>query len=226
MARRKVSHKRSRTSATRASAPARGDRADRAFGAASGAPKPPRAPSKRRSRVALVLAGIVLGQAFLFGPSLAGLTIRLPLAYLATPRIYLPDTAETRAIVPTNPNLSDEVLSFEPDRIFATAEVRGGRLPLWNPNSFAGAPFTTWAVYSPFNVLSYLFPSPVTLAWIQLLKALVAGLGAYVFFRRILGVGFWPATPFRLMGFVSVIIASGLFAFGPAAKGCARDLPS
>ena len=31
------------------------------------------------------------------------------------------------------------------------------------------------------------------LAWSQLLAAIVAGLGAYMFSRRVLGVSFWPA---------------------------------
>ena len=42
-------------------------------------------------------------------------------------------------------------------------------------------------------LLYYGFPAPETLAWIQLLRAVVAGVGAFLFFRHALGVGFWPA---------------------------------
>ncbi len=76
------------------------------------------------------------------------------------------------------------------------SEVRRGRLPLWNPYNYCGAPFlaaNNTAVFSPFQIPHYLFPSPVTIAWVQLLKALVAGGGAYCFFRCTLRVGFWPA---------------------------------
>ena len=41
--------------------------------------------------------------------------------------------------------------------------------------------------------MRYLIASPVVLAWTQVLIAMVAGFGMYVFVRRVLGVGFWPA---------------------------------
>ena len=85
------------------------------------------------------------------------------------------------------------MLALEPSRRFAAAEMRAGRIPLWTPYGFAGAPFADFAKYSPFNLVYTLLPSPFTLAWIQLLKSLVAGMGAYLFFRRALRVSFWPA---------------------------------
>src|SRR5207248_1881537 len=49
------------------------------------------------------------------------------------------------------------------------------------------------AKFSPFNLLYCVFPSPKTLAWVQLVKSLVAAAGAYLFFRSVLGVGFRAA---------------------------------
>ena len=63
---------------------------------------------------------------------------------------------------------------------------------MWTPYNFAGAPFI-WPKFSPFLLLQSCTASPVILAWGQLLAAIVAGLGAYLFCRRVLLVSFWPA---------------------------------
>ena len=54
-------------------------------------------------------------------------------------------------------------------------------------------PVHGFPVWSPFALLYFAAPSPITLAWIQLAKAVVAGLGAFLFFRLALGARFWPA---------------------------------
>jgi hypothetical protein len=144
-------------------------------------------------RAAILLAGLVLPQAVLCGPSLLGRKILLPLDLLAQPQYFLPRTAEYAGLHPSDYVLADEVLLFEFERRFAAAEFRAGRLPLWNPFIYLGAPFVVWEAYSPFNLPYYLFPDPRTLAWILLFKSLVAGVGAYLFFRQVLGVSFWPA---------------------------------
>jgi hypothetical protein len=141
----------------------------------------------------LVLAGILLGQIILYGPSLAGWKILLPLDILAQPKVYLPRTAEIARIEPQNAYLSDLVYQFEPARRFAASEWRAGRVPMWAPYQFNGVP-VIWPKFSPFLLLECCTPSPVVLAWGQLVAAVVAGLGAYCFFRRALGIGFWPAT--------------------------------
>jgi hypothetical protein len=98
--------------------------------------------------------------------------------------------------VPHDAVFSDEVEQMEMFRLFAVAEVRQGRLPLWNPYNYCGAPFLAAnqsAVFSPFRLPDYVFPGPRTMAWVYLLKAMVAGTGAYLFFRRALSASFWPA---------------------------------
>jgi len=147
----------------------------------------------RRLRVALLISGVVLPQLLLFAPSFLGTKLLLPLDLLARPKIYLPQTEATRAIVAQNRILTDPIQSYELSRIFAAKELRAGRLPLWNPHHYTGAPFAIFPKYSPFNAVYYLFPTPRALPWMQLLQSLVAGIGAYVFFRRVLALAFWPA---------------------------------
>ena len=144
------------------------------------------------ARLVILLAGIVLGQAILYGPSLAGRKILLPLDILAEATVYLPRTPEVAKIELQNLSLSDMIYYSEPARRFAVSEVHAGRLPLWAPYHFAGAPFI-WPKFSPFLALQCATASPVVLAWSQLLAAMVAGLGAYLFCRRVLAVSFWPA---------------------------------
>jgi hypothetical protein len=141
----------------------------------------------------IVAAGIVLGQAVLYGPSLIGQKILLPLDILAQPGIYIPQTPETAKSVPQNGELSDLIYYSEPARQFAFSEIHQGRFPLWAPYQYGGAPFV-WPKYSLFLLLECCAKSPVILAWGQLFAALVAGIGMYFFCRQSLRVGFWPAT--------------------------------
>jgi len=141
----------------------------------------------------IVLAGIVLGQAILYGPSLIGRKILLPVDLLAKPAIYIPQTAGTAGITPHDGMLIDLVEQFEPARQFAISEIHQGRFPLWSPYNYAGVPFV-WPKYSVFLLLEYCVKSPVILAWVQLLAALVGGAGMYFFCRQVLRVSFWPAT--------------------------------
>ena len=141
----------------------------------------------------LVLAGIILGQAVLYGPSLTGNKILLPLDILAQTGVYIPQTEETAGLAPHNMTLSDLVYQFEPARQFAVSELHQGRFPWWAPYQYGGVPFV-WPKFSPFLLFECLAKSPVILAWVQLLAALVAGTGMYFFCRKALPVGFWPAT--------------------------------
>ncbi len=141
-----------------------------------------------------MLLGLVTIEAALIGPSLAGRTVLLPLDNLGRPKHWLPSDPGRAA--PVDRTMEDPVLFFEPFRHFGVAEVRAGRLPLWNPYDYCGSPLLAanqFGTFSPFRLLDYAFPGPGTLAWTHLLVTLVAGLGAYLFFRGAMKVGFWPA---------------------------------
>ena len=155
----------------------------------------PAQPRRRLARLTIVLAGIILGQAILYGPSLIGQKILLPLDILAKSGVYLPQTPEVQRIVTQDMTLTDLIYLVEPTRRFVTSEIHAGRFPLWENYQYAGAPLV-WPIYSPFLLFESCTSSPVIIAWGQLLMATVAGLGAYLFSRRVLQVGFWPGTVF------------------------------
>ena len=140
----------------------------------------------------ILVAGIVLGQFVLYGPSLIGQKVLLPLDLLAAPGVYIPSSPETAAVEPKSRSFVDLAFVLEPARRFAASELSAGRLPMWGPYQYAGAPFI-WPKFSPVLALECSTASPVIIAWAQMAVALVAGIGAYVFFRRVVRVSFWPA---------------------------------
>jgi hypothetical protein len=140
----------------------------------------------------IVIAGIVLGQAVLYGPSLIGRKILLPLDLLAQPGAYLPQDREITGMAAHDVIMVDLVDQWEPARQFAVSEIHQGRFPLWAPYHYGGVPFV-WPKYSLFLLLGSSTKSPVILAWVQCLVALVAGTGMYFFCRQTLRVSFWPA---------------------------------
>ena len=144
------------------------------------------------SRLLVVALGIVVGQAVLYGPSLIGVRVLLPLDVLAEPYVYLPRTPDMPKNVLHDAMQTDLVFYYEPARQFAISELRAGRLPFWSPSEFGGVGCFRWNLSPPW-LLGYLIASPVALAWIQMLIALVAGGGAYLFFRRVMRLQFWPA---------------------------------
>jgi len=154
--------------------------------------KPAEPFSQKLSRLLIVVAGIVLGQLILFGPSLMGQKVLLPLDLLALPGCYLAQSTNPETVQPRDPVLLDLLTQVEPDRRFAARELKSGRFPFWTPGQYGGVPFI-WPKYSPFFLLTALTESPVVLAWAQMLKALVSGIGAYFFCRTVLRVSFWPA---------------------------------
>jgi hypothetical protein len=140
-------------------------------------------------RLAIVVAGILFGQVLLYGPCLIGQRILLPLDILAQRDVYLPNTVDIFGKQAYDITLSDLVYAEEPARHFASSELHAGRLPMWAPHQFAGAPFV-WPIFSPYSLLKCSAESPLILAWAQVAAALVAGLGIYLFLRRAAEVGF------------------------------------
>lgn len=146
----------------------------------------------RICRGVVLVLGLVAGQFVLYGPSLCGSKILLPLDILATPQVLIPQSKDAKPVVPEDAIRSDLVFFYEPARQFAVSELQAGRFPFWSPQYFCGAPCFRWNV-SPTHLAGYWIASPRVLAWIQLSVALAAGGGAFFFFRRALSVGYWPA---------------------------------
>lgn len=163
--------------------------------------------NKRWLIVVALAAVILLPQIGIYGPSLTGRAIFLPLDVLRVKGVYLPDTpAHTNIDVSADWVLSDLALQTEQTRHYAASEIRAGRLPLWNPFNYCGVPFLAnqSEVFSPFQALYYLWPHPITLVWMHLLKAMVAGIGVFLFLRGSLKLSLpaalWGAAAFPLAG--------------------------
>lgn len=154
-------------------------------------------PRSRRLRGLIVFLAILVPQLALFAPSLVGARILLPLDVLTVGTAWIAEGEPLHRDEAQDPILSDLVFVTELNRRFAVSEVRAGRLPLWSPYGYCGAPFLASnqpALFSPFRLLDYAWPGPEAIAWGQVLKALFAGLGAYFFLRRVQRVSFVAAT--------------------------------
>lgn len=157
----------------------------------------------------LILAcGWIIPQMFLLGPALIGRTVYAPVDLLALPGMYLPKTPEYQGVVPQDLGILDLVQVSPAARKFCVQEFHAGRLPLWQTGNYTGSPFATWPKYSPFELPFYLFPSPVTLAWMQLIQVLCCGVGMWLFLREAVRLMFWPAALISwcapLTGFLSL----------------------
>ena len=152
---------------------------------------------------ALVAGMTTVIQFALYWPSFFGHGVLLPVHILTRPGIYLPQDQQDRQL--PGYSRSDLVQVSEPHRWFMAAEYRAGRIPIWTPYAFCGTPLARAPIFSPFELLYVLYPSPRVLPWIQLATAIVAATGAWLFASRILRLGSasamtcavaWPLTGF------------------------------
>src|SRR5256714_4774428 len=102
----------------------------------------------------------------------------------AAPLVYfLPALLSGRVLCP-----DDDLLQNVPFRVAAAQIMRSGHLPLWNPYIFSGMPLLATAqvgILYPLNWF-YLFFSPATATNLMVVSTyMVAGLGAYLYARRI-----------------------------------------
>jgi hypothetical protein len=80
---------------------------------------------------------------------------------------------------------------FYPYRDFASAALRSGQLPLWDPYLFMGAPFlanSQAAVLYPLHWPLLWLSVPKQIAWSIVLHLWLAGAGTYLFARRAIGL--------------------------------------
>ncbi|WP_420642785.1 YfhO family protein [Candidatus Leptofilum sp.] len=105
----------------------------------------------------------------------------------------------------------DTFLYFYPYWEVAADALRNGRIPLWNPHLFMGAPFLANSQVGFFYPLNWpvwlLLPTPYAVSVSILLHLLIAGMGAYLAGRRALGLGRWAglvtAVLFALGGYLT-----------------------
>ncbi len=124
------------------------------------------------------------------------------LSIIILPILYFSRILFTNTVIPNG----DWSQIFYPTRDLAREQLLKGHFPLWNPYEFMGCPlFATWqvGVLYPFNLI-FLPLSPVmAMKCVSCLNIIVAGLGMYLFARKIIS---FP--PF------SALVSSILFMFG------------
>ncbi len=101
----------------------------------------------------------------------------------------------------------DTFLYFYPYWTAAAEALRAGRLPLWNPNLFMGAPFLANSQVGFFYPLNWpvwlLFPTPYAVSASILIHLLIAAGGTYLAARQAMGLARGAA-----------LLAAALFALG------------
>ncbi|HZY42363.1 MAG TPA: hypothetical protein VFF59_10235, partial [Anaerolineae bacterium] len=102
---------------------------------------------------------------------------------------------------------------FTPYRDFAAQAVREGRIPLWNPYLFMGAPFlanSQAGVFYPLNWPLAWLDTARAINWTIVLHVFIATSGVYVFARSRLalsiGAAFFAAMSFGLGGYLGTQI--------------------
>jgi hypothetical protein len=142
--------------------------------------------------VVLLFLGWMLPPLFVYGPScFIGTRINLPADLLRLHGQYIPADPSSSAKVKNSFQLLDLVQLGPTARQLAADEYQAGRLAVWNPHIFCGAPFGPAAIFSPYETLYYLFPTPRTLVWMQLLQNVCMGAGTWLFLRKSIGVTVW-----------------------------------
>jgi membrane protein YfhO len=122
-----------------------------------------------------------------------------------------------------NSALGDVTQWFHPVLLWGAAEIRAGRLPLWMPHAYGGAPFFAnpqTALLFPLTWLAWLLPPAPALTLVTLLKLAGAGVAAYGLLRVALGVGV-PAALLGALGFEFSTTLAGWagWAFGSSLMG-------
>lgn len=121
----------------------------------------------------------------LFAPALLPGRVLTPVDQLF---LVAPWSAVAPAPPKPNPALADVSQVFHPWTLYTAREIRGGRLPLWNPYAYAGAPFLSnpqTAMFFPLTWLSWALPETLALTLPQILKVAAAGPAMFWFLRTL-----------------------------------------
>lgn len=87
-----------------------------------------------------------------------------------------------------NGAMPDIITQIYPWRHLAIEAWKSGQVPLWNPYSFSGTPLLAnyqSAVFSPFNILFFIFPFINAWSILVLIQPLLAGIFMYIFARSL-----------------------------------------
>ena len=138
-----------------------------------------------RPDLLILLSFLILPLALFWDVTFRGQTM-LPVDNLFQWQPWAVYAAEFGVSVPHNSLLSDLIVQNYPWKLFAIESLRGGEIPLWNPNIFAGQPFLANGQHSvlyPFSLLFFVLPIHAAYGWFTVSQLWLAGVCGYVFGR-------------------------------------------
>ncbi len=162
-----------------------------------------------------IFAIVLLWIAFCFPYFGKGL-VPFPSSYLAT---FFPPWNTSYGMPVKNNAMPDVISQIFPWKNITIDSFKIAQIPLWNPYSFAGTPHAAnyqSAVFSPFNVLFFLFSFIDAWSVLVLLQPLLAGVGMYVFMRsleRSKSAALLSAISFMFCGFMTTWMAYGTLGY-------------
>ena len=138
-------------------------------------------------RVSERLVGVLLASIpfVLFGHALLPGRVLAPVDVLMT---AYPWRALAPNVTPANPLLTDVTYLVHPLLLWGAREIREGRLPLWNPQLFAGAPYLAnphTAMFFPLTWLLWVLPPAPALTLLAIAKLAMVGVATYWCGRRL-----------------------------------------
>jgi hypothetical protein len=138
---------------------------------------------------------------------------KIPLAGRYLVQQFTPWVNDRRNGLETNlshkPVGSDDLQLFYPNRLFTTASLLRGELPLWNPYILSGTPHigqSETAVLYPLFFLTLLLPQYAAWTLLVLSEPVLSGIGMYLFLKRILRDSTASALGALAFGFSGVIL--------------------
>lgn len=103
----------------------------------------------------------------------------------------------------------DDIRIFYPQRKYLSESIKNGEIPFWNPYEFIGNPTianSQYAAFYPPFLLFLIFP--INLAWsiLSFSIPIVAGIGTYLFLKKLIGNGIPAVFGALVFAFSSAII--------------------
>lgn len=139
-----------------------------------------------------------------------------PSKYLVT---FFPPWSYSYGMALKNNAMPDVISQLYPWKKVTIGTWKNGSVPLWNPYNFAGTSHLgnyQSAVFSPFNLLFFIFPEKDAWSLLILLQPLFAGLFMYIFLRslkRTEMASLVGSIAFMFCGFIVTWMAYGTLAY-------------
>jgi len=145
--------------------------------------------------------------------------IPFPSAYLVN---FFPPWNASYGMPVKNNAMPDVITQIYPWKKITIDAWKNGEIPLWNPYSFSGTAHAAnyqSAVFSPVNILFFLFPYIDAWSIMIVLQPILAGIGMYLFLRSLNVSAFSGAIgsiAYMFCGFMTVWMAYGTLGYAAA----------